>query len=150
MQVNHILEAANQRIGNCGGAYSISQLNSVLTSINENYVDGTMDNGFLSCTPPTQPKMVMPEVEGKDDLFAFPNPTNGDLTVRTTFANAGQVTIELFDVSGRRVMQVAAFSANAGEERMLDVNLYDLQSGTYFLRLQRTGSQITRPIILAH
>lgn len=52
--VNQVLAEANKVLGGCGSSYSPSDLNAALTSINENYDNGTVDKGFLTCsvTPP--------------------------------------------------------------------------------------------------
>lgn len=47
--VQQVAAEASQGLGGCSTSYSLSQLNDVVTSINENFVDGTMDNGFLKC-----------------------------------------------------------------------------------------------------
>ncbi len=49
MTVSEVIDAADQVIGGCSNAYSPSALTSVLTMINENYVDGNTDNGNLDC-----------------------------------------------------------------------------------------------------
>ncbi len=54
-----VLIEANKFIGQCESSYSASELNEVLSSINENFVDGTMDNGFLLCD------------EGTDNCFSI-------------------------------------------------------------------------------
>lgn len=63
--VYEIIEEANNFIGACSNNYTASQLNEVLSSINENYVDGTMNGGFLDC----------PEEE-TEDLFCSLNLDN--------------------------------------------------------------------------
>jgi hypothetical protein len=47
--VADFLLEANRVIGGCSKAYSIHQVLQTAASINENYVDGTTDNGFLVC-----------------------------------------------------------------------------------------------------
>ena len=47
--VAQVLDSANKFIGGCGSHYNTSQYNTVLTAINENFVDGTTNNGFLLC-----------------------------------------------------------------------------------------------------
>jgi hypothetical protein len=56
--VNQVIAQANSLIGGCGSSYSIGDLNTALTNINQNYVDGTTCGGFLlqpggggSCCP---------------------------------------------------------------------------------------------------
>lgn len=41
---------ANNVLGGCSTAYTPSQINEVVSKINENYVDGKTDNGYLVCT----------------------------------------------------------------------------------------------------
>jgi hypothetical protein len=47
--VSQIVEIANEVIGGCNTSFSFSQINQVLSSINENYVDGSINNGFVEC-----------------------------------------------------------------------------------------------------
>lgn len=49
MTVSEVVAIANDVIGGCSNEYSPSQLTSGLTMFNENYVDGTTDNGNFSC-----------------------------------------------------------------------------------------------------
>ncbi len=48
--VAELLSEANAVIGGCDGTLTASELSDCLTAINENYVDGTTDNGLL-CAP---------------------------------------------------------------------------------------------------
>ncbi|NND95230.1 MAG: T9SS type A sorting domain-containing protein, partial [Flavobacteriales bacterium] len=47
--VYEVLELANEVLGGCTDEYSAQDLNSIVSSINENYVDGNMDGGILEC-----------------------------------------------------------------------------------------------------
>lgn len=48
--INQLIAEANSTIGGCSNTYSASDLNDALTSFNENYDNGTVDNGFTTCT----------------------------------------------------------------------------------------------------
>ncbi|MDI1354278.1 MAG: hypothetical protein PSX36_05150, partial [bacterium] len=50
MTVGAFLSLANSVIGGCSTAYSFSQINAAATSINENYDNGTSNDGFLACS----------------------------------------------------------------------------------------------------
>ena len=50
--VNELLAEANKVLGGCGGSYTPQQLNDALDKVNNNYVDGNVDNGFLICPGP--------------------------------------------------------------------------------------------------
>lgn len=47
--VNQFLAEANKVLGGCSTAYTIQQVLTTATAINENYVDGKVDLGFLEC-----------------------------------------------------------------------------------------------------
>lgn len=46
--VKDFLAEANKTLGGCG-TYTLQQVLTTATSINENYIDGTINNGFLIC-----------------------------------------------------------------------------------------------------
>ena len=79
-----------------------------------------------------------------DAPLAFPNPTAGAATVAFTLAEAGDVSVDVFDVLGRRVATLADGSAAAGPVR-LDVPAGALAPGTYVVRvLTDAGAASTR------
>ncbi|MCP9746120.1 hypothetical protein, partial [Lacihabitans sp. CS3-21] len=47
--VQFVLDEANKVLGGCTSTYSISDLNTVVTNINENFVNGTSTGTFLDC-----------------------------------------------------------------------------------------------------
>ncbi len=49
MTLAEVVQIANEVVGGCNSNYSISQLNEALTTANENYVDGTQNNGAFNC-----------------------------------------------------------------------------------------------------
>lgn len=51
MTINQFLNVANQVIGGCSTEYSFSDINATATAINENYDNGTVNNGYLFCNP---------------------------------------------------------------------------------------------------
>ena len=50
--INQLIAEANNTIGGCNSTYSYSALNDALTSFNENYDNGTTDNGHITCQTP--------------------------------------------------------------------------------------------------
>lgn len=49
MSVGDFLTLANNVLGGCSNQYSPSQINEAATAINENFDNGTVDNGYLNC-----------------------------------------------------------------------------------------------------
>jgi len=108
LTVSEIVAIANQVIGGCSSDYSFASLNSVLTIINENFDNGTQDNGHLTCyyTPSNSvarlsansTNAVNSTVQTSD---IYPNPAVSNATFNIT-GNAGDnVTVSLYDLTGR-------------------------------------------------
>ncbi|MDQ3100229.1 MAG: T9SS type A sorting domain-containing protein, partial [Bacteroidota bacterium] len=169
--VNEVLVEANNYIGGCGSTYTKSQLNTVLTAINENYVGGTIDNGFLSSAFVARPvvaaapstsnsrlsrlansgrRILMDETAGVNIFEASPNPASDMLNVRLVHGIGGQIQIDLMDLSGRSVQQVAAYTAEAGEERRHVLSVDSLPAGVYLLSVQQNGSRDVQRIVVGH
>ncbi len=79
------------------------------------------------------------------DRFAvFPNPATDVLNLRIDLHAATPVGTELFDATGRRVLQRDFGQLSAGEQQ-LQLPVAGLPRGPYFLRL-RVGSKVTRAV----
>lgn len=50
MSVADFLQLGNAILGGCSSQYTPSQINEAATAINENFDNGTVDNGFLNCS----------------------------------------------------------------------------------------------------
>jgi hypothetical protein len=70
----------------------------------------------------------------------FPNPARETTTIAFALAEAGDVTLEVFDLSGRKVATVEEGYRSAGEnEATLDTGT--LAAGVYIYRL-RAGDKV--------
>ncbi|HUV86761.1 MAG TPA: T9SS type A sorting domain-containing protein [bacterium] len=73
----------------------------------------------------------------------FPNPARTTTTIAFTLAEAGDVTLEVFDLSGRKVATVAEGHRPAGEnEAVLDTG--NLAAGVYVYRLRAADAVATK------
>src|SRR3989339_993461 len=52
MTVNQFLAIANSALGGANTGYSLSDINAAATAINENFDNGTVNNGYLGCDEP--------------------------------------------------------------------------------------------------
>jgi hypothetical protein len=66
---------------------------------------------------------------------AYPNPLRSATTVRFDLGTDARVSVEVFDVLGRRVLQTAPESMPAGAAHELALDASALPSGAYFFRL---------------
>ncbi|MEO8066718.1 MAG: T9SS type A sorting domain-containing protein, partial [Flavobacteriales bacterium] len=150
MRVSDVVYLANQYTGACGGTYSASQLRTALASINTSNINGSTATGFLTCAPPAENSRMIADYDPEDALIAFPNPVRDDLTVRTLFGSDGRVTIDLLDLSGRNVIAVDRFSAEAGALHENHLSTTRLEGGSYLLVVEREGQRMTQRIVVTH
>lgn len=91
--VNQVIAIANDIIGGCSTAYGADDLNVALTSFNENYDNGTVDNGNFSCTPTCNIS-----VNGTYKDITCHGENNGSIDITVSGAN-GAVTYLWNDVN---------------------------------------------------
>jgi hypothetical protein len=103
--------------------------------------------GCLACEEILTGVDDTPKPQLTTNLAAHPNPFNPSTTIEYDVARAGKVSLEIFDVAGRRVATLID-----GENR--PVGRYSLTyhatgaSGVYFARLRTAGGEVTRKIVL--
>lgn len=77
--------------------------------------------------------------------YPFPNPTTGETTLPLRLAKQAEVSVELYDVLGRRVKEVARGSYPSGRH-FVAINSSGLAGGLYFIRVgiaTEDGEQLT-------
>lgn len=76
-----------------------------------------------------------------------PNPFNGTSEIAYELAKAGNVSLEIFDITGRLVTTVNEGMKVAGKHSLtLDATLYP--QGTYFYTLKADGVSLTRKMVI--
>jgi hypothetical protein len=78
-----------------------------------------------------------------------PNPTSGRTGLTLTVAETGPVTVEAYDLLGRRVATLYTGPAAAGQGLRLELDTAGLPSGTYVVRAAGNGVQATRRLTVA-
>jgi len=79
------------------------------------------------------------ELELADDFRLdgnFPNPFNPSTVIQFDLPAASRVTLEVFNIIGRKVMTLPAQSFSAGQNRQLRLDAANLTSGRYIYRLR--------------
>jgi hypothetical protein len=152
--VSQVIALADLFIGGCatpGVSFTASQYNEVLSAINENFVDGKTDKGFLSCSPVgVAAKSLMMGNDAADVFEAFPNPVRDVLTIQLVHGTSGNVIVDVVDLSGRTIQQVATYGAEAGEERTHIVNMGALSPGIYLISVMKNDARSIKRIVVAH
>ncbi len=109
--------------------------NVKVTSLDLRIADNTVlattyGRGFFTGKFTAAP-LSIEEISAKDDrITLFPNPSDGNLKIRTTI-DFGVSKITVFDINGRTV-----FSQNSVLSETTDLNVSNLKSGLYILRIQ--------------
>ena len=77
----------------------------------------------------------------------FPNPFNPTTTFEYDLPKASDVTLRIYDITGREVNQIQFFQKPAGKHRFV-LNGADLPSGTYFVQMKSGDFVKTRKMVL--
>jgi aminopeptidase N len=82
-------------------------------------------------------------------LSNYPNPANTETTISYQLEKAGEVSVELFDITGKRVKEIAdGFMQNGSHSISLDVQ--DLNPGIYFYSLTSGGESVSGKMVVQH
>jgi hypothetical protein len=77
----------------------------------------------------------------------YPNPFNPTTTFEYDLPKASDVTLRIYDITGREVNQIQFFQKPAGKHRFV-INGSDLGSGMYFLHFSSGFFQSIKKMIL--
>ena len=71
----------------------------------------------------------------------YPNPTNDILNIKLN--NINKANLSIYDIRGKLILQQTIF-----EERNLDLNVLELQSGIYFVKINTPHTKIVKKLII--
>lgn len=92
-------------------------------------VQGTGTTGLATLEPETGGQFKL----GQN----FPNPYSGSTTIPFNLVNASDVTLELFDLAGRKITEIRKTNLAAGDQRLeLDLSGNGIATGNYIYQLQ--------------
>ncbi len=82
----------------------------------------------------------------------YPNPFSSMVTVPFTLAEAGEVNISVYDLSGRQIQSITSETFAAGVHTVswagMDNNGNSVTAGVYFVRIWSRDSTVSRKVIL--
>ncbi|MEO5569611.1 MAG: T9SS type A sorting domain-containing protein [Bacteroidia bacterium] len=144
--VNQLLAEANNKLGGCPSIYSLSQLNNALTMVNENYVGGNIDNGNLSC--PNSLKAILETASVDFKYSVYPNPASDKASVSIVSSNDNQVSVDIYNMVGKKVAQVYNEYVRAQEEIKFNINTSDLTDGIYIINIHTSGKTYQQKLVV--
>ena len=77
----------------------------------------------------------------------FPNPSSGKIIVEISLTAMSRISLELFDLNGRKMAVIYEGSLPSGEHK-IGFNLSARQNGIYILRMKTDMSQLSKKICL--
>ncbi|WP_461302238.1 trypsin-like serine protease [Aureisphaera sp.] len=80
------------------------------------------------------------------DVFIYPNPNNGRMTIKTESSNGENYALNVIDFSGHKVIQLEGI--RFGETMEIDLQKYGLGKGLYFFNIQTQNSNEIRKVIV--
>ena len=90
-----------------------------------------------------------PHAAAVERVYFYPNPTfNGFTNLRVLAYEFSEVKVEIFNLSGERLKTLGPFVLNGGDYEDIRLNLTDLASGVYYVRLTFMGEIGERTRIL--
>jgi hypothetical protein len=81
---------------------------------------------------------------------ARPNPSTGDVTASFVLPSRGKVTLELFDLAGRRVTGFREMELDAGSYVLPLARVSRPAPGVYLLRMGFGGQSLESRVIVVH
>jgi hypothetical protein len=143
--VNFVLAEANKKIGGTASVYTLSQLNNALDMINNNYTDGTQDNGFLVC--PEDARFSSATVQ-EMTISVYPNPTDNYSNVSVYSAADENISVEVFNIAGQRVQTAFNGMVEGGQTKVVKIDGSDLISGVYFVKVIAADKVYNQKLVL--
>jgi hypothetical protein len=119
-----------------GGAMSLGKLKTDIQKINTFYNLVNKPNCLQAIN------VGLTEVVKQNDFALFPNPAKSIITISSTINGTIKINYEIVDVLGKVVMQ----NENTGSDKF-SININDLNSGIYFLRLQVNNSVVVKKFV---
>lgn len=154
--------SSNWYVVNSGGSYASTSNYLLLSSFAQPTVGITgtgtyyMSMGFVSDSAPIPVKIVDVETQSLPVSYSlsqnFPNPFNPTTSIEFSLPHSGYVTMDVFDIRGRKVTTLISEDMAAGVKRVdwdgRDHTGNEVASGVYFYRLRVNEFSQTRKMLL--
>ncbi len=81
-------------------------------------------------------------------LNIFPNPSNGEVTVKFNLNDAANVSLNVVDILGKEVLPSTNYNLNAGEQSISINKNSGLSKGIYFVNLSVNGAKMSKKLVI--
>jgi hypothetical protein len=83
----------------------------------------------------------------ENKLSVYPNPATNFSTVQFTAVESGNVSIEIFDITGHQVATLYKGRVEAGVPNIHEIDLTQFNSGTYIIRYITASTVLTKQLV---
>ena len=155
--VYQILAEANKVLAGEASMYSASQLNAIVDAINNNYDNGKVNLGLLSCPCPTVEKPVAkvaapakstPDVIVNQEAVLYPNPSSGEFNLRFDAPKDSKVLVQIYNAQGTLVADYSSKVVRNNNKASLHVNNSNLAAGLYLVKVKTSTQEKTIKLII--
>ncbi|HEU4607809.1 MAG TPA: T9SS type A sorting domain-containing protein, partial [Chitinophagaceae bacterium] len=146
--VNEFLAEANKVLGGCSTSYTVTEVLETATAINENYVDGSQDGGFLDCPTNQTGRITARRVSLSETVASFrvqPNPTRGQFEFQLANKETGLAQVQITNSNG--IMVQSRSLSLAGRGQTLRFDLSRQAAGIYIVRVITSEGVQTQKIV---
>ncbi len=109
-----------------------------------NMTTGTLNDWYVEVCSTTVTLSSL-DVFGLDSFSVYPNPNNGEFTVKLNSSSSNKIKINVYDIRGRKVFD-NSYSNSSNFNKV--VNLNNVQSGIYILKVSDGERSGTKKIIV--
>ncbi len=87
-------------------------------------------------------------IYSKTNLSVYPNPNNGEFTIKYDILKSADVLVEIYDIKGSLIKTVSNISNQYSGKYQIPVSIQGMSNGIYIVSLIRNGEKYTEKIII--
>jgi len=93
------------------------------------------------------PTAIKPEGSLQSQLSVYPNPAKGHASLSVDLKSGGKIRVTMFNIFGQEVLNIHDM-ATGGGKYLMDLDVSDLASGSYFIRVTTENNSFTTKFIV--
>jgi len=108
------------------------------------FIDGCGGNRKIS----SDENQHLASIKNEMELNIYPNPTSHTANVSYTLLNKDEISIDIFDATGKMVTTLAKNQSQPAGKHQLELNATNLPTGIYYLKLQSNEMHIIKKLMI--
>ena len=125
--------------------YILGQMMVVANKVNDSTINNITDTSFIKDTDRSNDRSLLNK---QTDLTFFPNPSNGEFTIKYTVLKRANVQVDVYDLNGALLKTLVNISDQFEGNYNIPVNLNELPNGIYLVSLINNGKRFTERVVI--